>query len=87
MTIRMAHLQTQGVDFVVFDADARTRTPAGRAELLARLTREARMQGLKIDKAALAFSEFGQTRFYGTPDLVRYLAANGVVRWTHSLSV
>jgi hypothetical protein len=85
MTIRVAHLHTQGIDFAVFDADVRSRSNADRADLLAELSCAARRQGLKIDKAALAFSELGRTKFYGTPDLVKYLASNGINHWTHTL--
>jgi hypothetical protein len=87
MTIRMAHLHPQGTDFAVFDADASSRLDSDRARLLADLTRRGRAAGLRIDKSALAFNEGGRVRYYGTPDLVRYLASNGVARWTHSLDV
>ena len=86
--IRLAHLRDQGIDFAVFDADARTRANAARAQLLAELTTCARADGLKIDKAALAFREAGRTTFYGTDDLVRYLSnLGGVPRWTHTITV
>ena len=87
MQIRVAHLRTQGIDFAVFDADATSRLDSDRAELLVRLTAEARANGLKVDKSALAFRQGSQNRFYGTPDLVRFLANNGVPRWTHTITV
>ena len=65
------------------NGDATNRNSSGRAEVLARLTVSARMQGLKIDKAALAFMEGSRPAFYGTPDLVRFLCKSGVPRWTH----
>jgi len=87
MTIRMAHLRDQGIDFAVFDADARTKSNADRARLLADLTSRARASGYKIDKSALAYTEYGRLTFYGAPDLVRYLAGRGVAGWTRSLTV
>jgi hypothetical protein len=42
---------------------------------------------LRVDKAALAYQEAGRIRFFGTPDLVKYLASRGVPRWTHTLDV
>jgi hypothetical protein len=85
--IRVAHLRARGIDFAVFAADAPSRLDTDRARLVAELTRKARAAGLKIDKAALAFTEGGRVLYFGTPDLVRYLASNGVARWTHRLNV
>jgi hypothetical protein len=87
MRINFAHIHEQGIDFAVFDADSRDRTSTGRSATLARLTMAARAEGLKIDKAALAFAEFGRPTFFGTPDLVRFLSNNGVPRWTHWLDL
>ena len=83
MSIRMAHLRTQGIDFAVFAADAPSRTPAARQHLLDELVYRARAQGLNIDKAALCYSRGGGTEFFGSADLVRYLARAGIPRWTH----
>jgi len=85
--IRMAHLRTQGIDFAVFAADAPTRNQSARNRLLADLTAAARRTGLRVDKAALAFSEGGRRTYYGTPDLVRYLSNHGISHWTHTLRV
>lgn len=88
MQIHMAHLREQGINFAVFDADARSGSNSDRAQLLAQLTASARAQGLRIEKSALAYSNSGRTEFYGAPDLVRFLAASGgVVRWTHTIAV
>lgn len=88
MKIQLAHLRDQGINFAVFAADAPSRTNSARDELLWDLTRRARASGLAVDKAALAYSEGGRQRFYGTPDLVRYLAsAGGISRWTHTIEV
>lgn len=86
-TIRVAHLRTQGISYAVFDADVRTGLDADRNALLRELTVEAERQGLRVQKAALAFSQGGRVTFFGTPDLVRYLAANGVSHWTHTLTL
>lgn len=87
MRIEMAHLQDQGINFAIFAADATNHTDTGRQALLAQLMAKARANRLRVDKAALAYREAGRTRFYGTPDLVTYLASRGVPRWTHTLDV
>jgi hypothetical protein len=87
MRIQMAHLRDQGINFAVFAADAANHTDAGRRALLGELVAKARGNRLHVDKAALAYQEAGQTRFFGTPDLVKYLASRGVPRWTHTLDV
>jgi hypothetical protein len=87
MTIHFAHLHEQGIDFAVFAADSREHTRTGRERTLADLVVRARASGLKIDKAALAYQEHGRTGYFGTPDLVQFLANNGVPMWTHTLEV
>jgi hypothetical protein len=88
MRINFAHLRessTSGgyIDFAVFDANATNGMDSGRAEVLHDLTVKAQLQGLKVDQSALAYSEHGQLRFYGSRSLVEYLSARGVPRWTH----
>lgn len=85
--IKMAHLRTQGINFAVFAADAPSHSNRARDQLLGQLAVEARQSGLRVDKAALAYSQGGRTSFYGTPDLVRYLSTHGVSQWTHTLTV
>jgi len=87
MQIRFAHLRTQGINFAVFATDARSRMDSDRAELLFDLVAKARAEGLRVDKAALAYTEGGRTRFYGTPDLVRFLANNGISQWNHTMTL
>lgn len=87
MRIQMAHLRTQGISFAVFSADATDRTKADRQRLLGQLVAQARRNSLRVDKAALAFQEAGRTTYFGPPDLVQYLASNGVSRWTHTLDI
>jgi len=87
MRIEMAHLRAQGISFAVFAADANDRTSAGRQQLLGQLVAKARLNNLRVDKAALAFQEAGRTTYFGTPDLVRYLSSSGVGRWTHTLDI
>lgn len=86
MQIDMAHIREQGIDFAVFGADAPSRTNADRDHLLTDLTRKARASGLKVDKAALAYSRGRRIEFYGTPDLVRFLSTSGLPSWTHRIS-
>ena len=59
MRINVAHLHHQGIDFAVFDADARIHTKEARSQLLAQLVVAARQNGLHVEKAALAFSPAG----------------------------
>lgn len=87
MQIELAFIHEQGIDFVVFNADARIHTRQARQELLDDLTRRARAQNWNVDKSALAFMEHGRLTFFGTPDLVRFLSASGLPRWTHVLPV
>jgi hypothetical protein len=87
MRVEMAHLQAQGISFTVFAADARTHNASDRQTLLNDLVRRARRNQLRVDKAALAFEEFGRLTYFGTPDLVKYLSSHGVGCWTHTLDV
>lgn len=87
MTVRMAHLRDQGINFAVFAVDAATHVNGDRQTLLNQLVLSARGNGLRVDKAALAFEEGGRLTFFGTPDLVRYLVSRGVPRWTHTLDI
>ena len=87
MRIHMAHLRDQGINFAVFAADAASHTDAGRQAFLAQLVAKARGNRLRVDKAALAYEEAGRSKFFGTPDLVKYLASRGVPSWTHTLDV
>ena len=82
MQIRMAHLNIQGINVAVFEANSADDTDSGREDVLHELTVKARISGLRVDKSALAY----RNRFYGTPDLVRYLSrSGGVPRWTHEI--
>ena len=86
MRVRMAHLRDQGINFAVFDVDAASRLNNDREELLLELIAKAQANGLRVDKGALAFNHGGRTRFYGTPDLVKYLSdLGGVPNWTHEI--
>lgn len=87
MRIQMAHLMDQGVNFAIFGADAANHTDTGRRALLAGLVAKAKVNHMRLDKAALAYDEAGRTRFFGTPDLVKYLASRGVPQWTHTLDL
>lgn len=84
-TINLAHFRVQGIDCAVFEADAHLSTR--RDNVLQMLAAQARMQGLKVDKAALAFSKGGRIHFRGTQDLVRYLSRSGLPRWTHRITI
>ena len=91
MKINLAHLRersTSGgwINFAVFDAKSSS-GDSGNATLLAQLTARARASGLKVDQSALAYSQNGQIRFYGTKTLVDYLSKSGVPGWTHTIDV
>lgn len=92
MRINFAHLRERSttggdINFIVFEANATSGTDSGRSEVLHDLTMRARRQGLRVDQSALAYSEHGRIRFYGSRNLVDYLAKRGVPRWTHSMDV
>ncbi len=89
MAIRFAHLHIQGNHVAVFEVArvAHFNDDQLRASL-EHLTRAARQHRLRVDKAALQYDDFGQRRWVGTPDLVRYLkSVEGIDRWTHELEV
>lgn len=91
MKINMAHLRERAaaggyIDFAVFDARSTSGTDADNDALLSELTGAARMQGLKVDQSALAFTRNGRIMFYGSPNLVKYLSKGGVPRWTHTIN-
>ena len=90
MTINFAHIRersTNGgwINFAVFEARAISGTTQGNAEVLARLTNKARSAGLKVDQSALVYRENGMNKFYGTPNLVKYLSKSGVPSWTNTI--
>lgn len=83
--VSLAHVRIQGVNCAVFAADAAVHTRSARANLLAQLATAARHAGLRVDKAALAYVEFGRRVYFGAPDLVQYLSSAGLPAWTHSI--
>lgn len=92
MQIHFAHLRAPAsnggnINFAVFEARANSNTNEARSTVLADLTMRAKRSGLQVDQSALAFSENGRTKFYGSKGLVDYLSLRGVPRWTHRLSV
>jgi len=89
MKINLAHIRERSttggwINFVVFEAKSTTNS---NNQLLVQLTSQARSNGLKVDKSALAFNQNGRLKFYGTNDLVDYLSKSGLPRWTHSIDV
>ena len=90
MQINFAHIRersTSGgwIDFAVFEARSTSNTDSANAGVLANLTTKARRSGLKIDQSALAFTEGGRLKFYGSRNLVEYLSRIGLPGWTHSI--
>ncbi len=91
MKINLAHLRERStlggwINFVVFDAKSTT-GDSGNAMLLEQLTAKARTSGLRVDQSALAYSQNGKVRFYGTKTLVDYLSHSGLPGWTHAIDV
>lgn len=93
MRINMAHLReraTSGgfINFAVFETRSRSGSQSDNANLLAQLVTKAKVNGLAIDQAALAFMSNGKVQFFGTPNLTKYLSTNWPgIRWTHTLDI
>lgn len=91
MRINFAHMGERGnnghwINFVVFDARSSSGTDDDNASLLFQLTLKARAMDLKVDQSVLAYTQHGQTRYYGDTGLVEYLSRMGPPRqWTHWL--
>ena len=90
MKVNLAHLRERAVsggwiNFAVFDARSASGTDSANSALLAQLTAKARASGLKIDQSALAFSQNGRIQFYGSKNLVNYLAKGWAPHWTHTI--
>lgn len=92
MRINFAHLRersTSGgdINFIVFEANATNGSDSGRSQVLQDLTMRARRQGLRVDQSALAYTENGRIRFYGSRNLVDYLSRRALPHWTHSMDI
>lgn len=92
MRISFAHLREQAttggwINFAVFDARSNSGSDRDNAALLHSLTLRARASGLRVDQSALAYSESGQLKFYGSKSLVEFLSRSGVPRWTHTIDI
>lgn len=86
-SVNLAHVRIQGVNCAIFDADATSRTSSARSSLLSRLTLAARHAGLRIEKSALAYADSDRLNFFGSRDLVQYLADAGLPDWTHTIQM
>ena len=92
MQINFAHLReraTSGgwINFAVFEARATSGGDSANAQALAELTAKARGSGYQVDQSALAFTENGRVKFYGTRNLVDYLSRSWLPKWTHTMTV
>jgi len=92
MRVNFAHIRersTSGgwIDFAVFDAKSTSGSNSDNGGVLAELTRKARVAGCKIDQSALAYTESGKIKFYGSKPLVDHLSRVGLPQWTHWLDV
>lgn len=91
MRVNFAHLRERAqaggwINFAVFDARSASGTSADNSKLLAQLTVRARAT-LRVDQAALAFTNAGRVQFFGSPPLVEYLSRSGLPGWTHHIEV
>jgi hypothetical protein len=91
MKVNFAHLRERAqaggwINFAVFDARSSSGTSADNSKLLAQLTVRAR-DTLRVDQAALAFTNAGRLQFFGSPPLVEYLSRSGLPGWTHHIEV
>ncbi|WP_305824876.1 hypothetical protein [Massilia brevitalea] len=92
MKINLAHIRARAtngghIDFVVFEAKSSSGGDTANSQLLAQLTARAQASGLKVDQSALAYSENGRIRFFGSRNLVDHLSKIGLPSWTHSINV
>ncbi|CAM3556000.1 hypothetical protein [Deinococcus frigens] len=87
MQINIAHINIQGQSCLICDAESTGHNDSARSVLLTQLVAAARAQNLRVDKSALAFTEYGRQKFCGSTDLVGFLVNNGLPRWTHTLTV
>ena len=92
MKINLAHIRARAanggnIDFAVFDAKSNIGGDNANSQLLAQLTARAEASGLKVDQSALAYTENGRLRFFGSKNLVDHLSKIGLPSWTHSINV
>jgi len=91
MQINLAHILERATDgtpvnVAVFDARSNSGSQTDNSRLLAQLAMKARGAGLRVDQAALAFTESGRIKFFGTKTLVDHLARSGLPNWTHTIN-
>lgn len=92
MQIKFAHLRepsTNGgwIDFAVFEARSNTGGDPDNSRALQELTVKAKMAGHKVDQSALAFTEHGRLKFFGSKPLVEHLSRSWRGGWTHTMDV
>jgi hypothetical protein len=90
--VNFAHIRERAqsggwVNFCVFDARSSSGTSTDNSHLLAQLTTRARASNLRVDQAALAFTNGGRLQFFGSPPLVDFLSRSGLPGWTHHIEV
>ncbi|MCG2592993.1 hypothetical protein LZ009_09390 [Ramlibacter sp. XY19] len=91
MKVNFAHLRERAqaggwINFAVFDAQSSSGTSADNSKLLAQLTVRARAT-LRVDQAALVFTNAGRLQFFGSPPLVEYLSRSDLPGWTHHIEI
>ena len=92
MKINMAHLRERSatggwINFAVFEAKSTSGLNSDNAKVLENLTIKARNAGLRVDQSALAYERNGRIEYYGSKNLVDYLANNWIPQWTHEIDV
>lgn len=92
MKVNFAHIRersTSGgwINFAVFEARSTSGNSYDNEKLLIQLTTKARMANLRVDQSALAYSQNGQIKFFGSKNLVNYLSKNGMPNLNKSMNI
>lgn len=92
MKVPVAHFWLPGdrgqkIQCAVFGFSPHDKSNSGLSKALNQLTRAAMQEGLAIHKSALVYEQHNEERYFGTQDLVEYLANNGVPPWTNNLEI
>lgn len=90
MRINFAHLSSpsttgRNVSFAIFEAKANN--DSLRDTFLNQLTNLARQNDLRVESAALVYSENGQMKYWGDEFAVSYLKARGIPAMTNYMEI
>jgi hypothetical protein len=90
MRINFAHLSApsttgRNVSFAIFEAKATN--DALRTTFLNQLTNVARQNDLRVESAALVYSENGQIKYWGDEFAVSFLKSEGIPKMTNYMDI